>query len=476
MEYERPNKDFDKKSVVEYNLTNSGFIVKIDDKEFEEFFPEDIWSEMPDSSKRIVAENYIACATYSLPLMNGKMSIEYGFPSPILDSFFLVPVLNYIPTISNGESYFEMYKKILNSVREFSNGESGKISMKEKNSGRAVCFMTFGKDSMLSYALSEELGLNPIALYIEEPDIKYKDTDKEENQDEMMYENLHKNRLISLFKEEFDKKVYSVNNGLGKIRYPDEFNKIGGDYGWATNLTEYSLLSLPFVYNSDAGYVVFGNESSCSTPFVNEDRILTYPVFEQSKVWTIENSKMLNILSHDVKAISLIEPLNEIAIIKILFHRYPKYAKYLMSCFADNNNAKESRWCYHCSKCARIYAFLVANGIDPKIVDFNENMFLKKKEGLFSLFGFEKGGEIKVFDRSGLGRDEILFAFYLAYKRGVKGYLIDKFADNFLKEAESRLDELKERFFGIHSFDTIPEKFHAKLKKIFEEELYDIFN
>ena len=117
-----------------------------------------------------------------------------------------------------------------------------------------------------------------------------------------------------------------------------------------------------------------------------------------------------------------------------------------------------------------MFVFMEAIGIDPKTVDFKEDMFAKEKEGLYSIFGFDGQEEIKLYDKSGLGEDEMLFAFYLAQKRGAKGYLIDKFRRELLPQVEKRAEELEKKFFGIHSFDTIPVHLRAPLRKIYEEE------
>jgi len=70
-----------------------------------------------------------------------------------------------------------------------------------------------------------------------------------------------------------------------------------------------------------------------------------------------------------------------------------------------------------------------------------------------------------------VGRDEQLLAFYLAYKQGYKGELIDLFTKLYLKEAEKREKELREDYFGIHSTKTLPKELKDKLLNIYQEEL-----
>lgn len=95
---------------------------------------------------------------------------------------------------------------------------------------------------------------------------------------------------------------------------------------------------------------------------------------------------------------------------------------------------------------------------------------MQRKRYLYSVF---KNGSVKssVYDQSGLGRDEQLLAFYLAYKKGVKSGLMKEFARDYLLEARSREKELRQKFFGIHSTDTLPYELKTPLLKIYKEEL-----
>ena len=140
---------------------------------------------------------------------------------------------------------------------------------------------------------------------------------------------------------------------------------------------------------------------------------------------------------------------------------------------ANSYNAKKSRCCHECSKCARIYVLLVANNIDPALAGYKENMFKKNKMHLYSLFGGDSENTL-AYDMAGVGRDEMLLAFYLAYKNGAKGYLINLFRKKFLREAESKKEALYEEFFGIHDSLTIPKYLHKKVITIYKEELENL--
>ncbi len=454
---------------VGYDIVPDGFVARIDSEEYHIGYPKEIWSKTPVGLKKAAIENYLVLTTYSMPLMSGKKTVNYEFGSPLLESFFIIPTVNFIPVAEDRIDQHSSIIKGLFSINRVYKKTERPEPPKITPGSSALCFMTFGKESLLNYALLEELGLDPVLLYIQEPDISY--TPDDENI-EYMYENMHKEDLIKSFKKEFDVPVHIIDNQLGRIRFPQLFNSEMGDLSWGTNLTEYSLLSLPFCHTFCSNYIVCGNEASCSDYYMDETGFASYPVFEQSRYWTLEMSKMVNILVGSLKVVSLLEPIHEIAIMRLLHTRYPQYAKYQMSCFAENHHAKHNRWCQHCSKCARMYAFLKALDIDPGIVGFDEDMFSKQKEKLYSLFGTDPSDlTVSPYDSFGTGRDEILFAFYLAYKNGAKGDLIDKFKNEHLAEAISREEELSEKFFGMHTFETIPKNLRGKVREIFEEEL-----
>lgn len=75
-------------------------------------------------------------------------------------------------------------------------------------------------------------------------------------------------------------------------------------------------------------------------------------------------------------------------------------------------------------------------------------MLSSENEKLYMIFNGEKDDGISAYGGSGLGKEEQLLAFYLAYKRGVKGELIEKFKKKYLNEVEKRKIDFFEKYFG----------------------------
>jgi len=102
------------------------------------------------------------------------------------------------------------------------------------------------------------------------------------------------------------------------------------------------------------------------------------------------------------------------------------------------------------------------------VVGLSRNMLTAKYKGFFSLFG---GKEVATYALTRLGRDEQLFAFYLAHRRGDRSELVREFSSRFLEEAREREEELRRVFFGIHRSITMPAEVEDKALSIYREEL-----
>ena len=162
----------------------------------------------------------------------------------------------------------------------------------------------------------------------------------------------------------------------------------------------------------------------------NSNRWLIYPAYDQSHLWTVHINQITHMFSgHSVNTGSLIEPLMDMMIQRILVNRYPEIAKYQMSCFTENEFGRDYRWCQHCSVCAKMYLLCVGSGIDPKSIGLKNDMLRKEFKAFYTLFG---GKSNLTYANTEIARDEQLFAFYSATKKGVKGDLIDEFKNKGL--------------------------------------------
>src|SRR5690606_10354049 len=110
---------------------------------------------------------------------------------------------------------------------------------------------------------------------------------------------------------------------------------------------------------------------------------------------------------------SLIEPLMDMMVQRILVKRYPQYAPYQMSCFAQTSSAANYHWCQDCAVCAKMYVLCVGGGVDPAAVGFTVDMLGAGNRRFFTLFGASSS---LPYARSELALEVQLFAFYCAAK------------------------------------------------------------
>lgn len=436
-----------------------GIQININNKSFRLRYPPGIWNRFPKTHRRILSENITFSHTFHLPyVFTSLKKMLYNIPVPLSEAFLFKSMSLSLPTTAmmndyNTEKLTSNLLRRLFGVDYVYNNKKTDIPPYNRTSfsDQAIMPFTFGKDSLLTFALSRELDIKVHPVYITEP--------------EFMYEEAVKKQLSNLFRQEFRLKIYFLKNSLGQLRDPK------GWHGWELQLTQYSLMLLPYVYAKKAGYIFFSNEQSCNDTIIDDEGFRCNPVFEQSHAWLLQNSLMTSIIGGNSLSIgSLLEPLYELAIMKILHKRYPHIAKYQSSCDLEEKPRSSGRWCEDCSKCARIYIFLLALGINPQKVGFRYNLLSQKYTKLYPIFALNSK-KAYGYDQSGAGNDEQIFSFLLAYKRGYKGPLMTHFIRKYLKYAKKNEKSFRKKYFGIHSTKTVPQDLKPKLLRIYHQEL-----
>jgi 7-cyano-7-deazaguanine synthase in queuosine biosynthesis len=324
----------------------------------------------------------------------------------------------------------------------------------------ALVGTSFGKDSLLTYAVADEIGLEPEMVYVVEQS--------------MTYEQKHKTELARQFKNEFGKQLNILKHETGKLRDYPYLGVPFTEMGWGLQTTEYALELIPFAYALKAKYLLFGNEQTAASTYMDsKGRWTVHPCYDQSHHWTVHIDQITRMFSgRSVKTGSIIEPLMDMMIQYILAHRYPEIAKYQMSCFTETEAGRDYHWCHNCSICAKMYLMCIGSGIDPAKIGLRVNMLERKYKQFFTLFG---GKSITMtYAHTKVGRDEQLFAFYLAAKRGAKAGLIEEFkASPLLQEAKDREEELHKTFCTLHTSISVPQELRNKINSIYKEELDD---
>lgn len=454
-----PNLKVNGVASISTQVLGNGILVKINAKTFRLKFPPAIWARFPKSHKKILAQNITYAFTFQLPYLYTTLrKLFFNMPVPLSEPYFFKALALALPSTAIMQPLKEqrvtsnLLRRLFDIDFVFSGSKSeippyNRISM----SDRAIMPFTFGKDSLLTYALAQELGLVVYPIYIGEPHAPF---------DEFI-----KKQLSEPFKREFHKQINFLKNTLGILRDPT------GWYGWELQLTQYSLMLLPYVYARRAGYILFSNEQSCDDTVMDEDGFRYNPVFEQSHNWLLQDSLMTSMIGGNSLSIgSLLEPIHEIAIMKILHHRYPQYAKYQSSCDMADKPKGDSRWCENCSKCGRMYMYLLAHGISPRTVGFKHDLLKQKYHHIYTIFSSPRIREFG-YDQSTAGKNEQLLAFLMAYRKGYRGPVMCSFVKKYLAGTRKKERSLRQTFFGLHSTRTIPSDLRAKVIRIYRQEL-----
>jgi hypothetical protein len=439
--------------IVKAKETKKGISIVMGDKSSDISYPSPIWEKFPKNLKEVLLDNLVYSKTMVATIVDGISMMEYNTSTPLLKSFFDTCCIKDLPRMptdrNNGLKTDELVKKFVNSEYKFlKDGIKYPHYDAEAEEGAVIGF-SFGKDSLLSYALLEEAGVKELPVYIK---------------DMFDYEATIKDNLKTRFEKEFNKKIELVQDSSDKLFLGkhDHFNPL------LTNaINSYTLMMLPFAHYHNYKYVAFGNERNLNYNFTNKDGFKGYASYDQTAEWVKQQTAFMSILTaNKIKVFSPIEPIHNLATMKILNSRYPQYAKYQMTCPGDVEPG--NLWCGRCSECAKIFAILKAINVDPKERGFKRNMLSKENKRFFSLFD---GEEVMVYDKPKDSRDEQLLTFYMAYKNKAEGELIEKFKKNFLKEAKQREDELYRKYMNVDRGENIPADIRKRIMPILKEEL-----
>lgn len=443
--------------IVDGKITKDGVSVVVNKEHFPIRYPRDVWASYPQEAKEALRDAVTVSSTMFLPQILSLPDIHYKTARSLAETFFFKNGIYDMPCTAHSDK-----KSSVSYMKDFFNVRSyfGTTEIRTVHTNRppsdaptAVIPFSFGKESMLTLALCKELGIRPILVMFVEPSHDF--------------EHAHKQKMTAAFEKKFDVKIHVLQNTPGIFRY-GKYWGFSTELGWGLHTTECAVLALPFAHHFNADYIILGNEQSCNDSFFDKEGVLTYSAaYDQHTDWTTQQGLLGSLLlGRDVKVVSLMEPLYELAILKVLHTRYSEYGTFQMSCFANNEQAKQVRWCQNCSKCAYVYALSAASDIDLCGMGFTENLFDRAHAHLYADFFKRTVSNLEYGTK-----DELGLAFLLATERGRTGYSIDLFKKKMLADFEARKRELAQLYLGIHRFQNIPAEVAEKIITIYKEEL-----
>lgn len=441
--------------VIKAKFISNGIEILVKGKGYKIEYPSTIWQKTPGSVKQILLENLTFGNTNYLPLILGGSNLNFQLNFPLFESLFFRNQIGDLIDCEKDDQVRPLtyLKSFYNLQYRFSSLESSFLNPKEikKFSTRnpeAVLPFTFGKESLTSFAICQEIGLKPIVFYSQEPT--------------HLYEEKRKLKNLEVFQKEHRIQVYFVKNEPGLFRYGTAFNcKKGTEIGWGPQITLLALMAIPLILAHQTKYLIFGSEHSNNDFEIWNGWRLNYS-FDQSYGWTGQINNMIRLLTNNQCRVSgLLEPIEQFNIFYLLQRRYPQLLPYLFSCDAENPLLPNSNWCHHCYKCYKIFLFAKCFGVDLKILGINEKAMLHKD----FLSVYLSGASDEDYDLD--------FALYLLYKKGVKSDYLELFK-------KKRLPHLKKWSWYVKYFTTLkeylnpPGLFKEKVLKIFKEEIENL--
>ncbi|MBI4975666.1 hypothetical protein HZC20_03230 [Candidatus Peregrinibacteria bacterium] len=433
---------------------SDGISIEIKNKKFNIKFPKDLWQKTPKSVRDVLFENLVFGNTHYLPLIFDEEKISYNTRMPLFESFLFKNQLYDLLCCekADNEKHLEYVKNFYNLEFEFARGPSGvvdSIEVPKFNERKPVAIIpfSFGKESLLTFAICLELGIKPVLVYCQEP--------------VQPYEEKYKIKKLKELSEKFNVDAYFIKNDPGLFRYGKAFNKkLGTELGWGTQTTLLAMLCVPFVYAYKAKYIFFGSEYS-NNETSKQNGWNTYPSYDQTADWTTQQNNIVKLLTNNQCGLnSSLEPLEEINIFYILHHRYPEIGKFQFSCSAENPLYENSQWCHKCYKCSRIFLFAQCCGIDPYKIGFKEDL-LRDRNLFPHYFGKEsKSGSIQELD----------FSFYSLCGKKDKSPLTKLFETQKLPSLKPWLF-FREYYGRLKPELNLPKEYRQTMRKIFSEEL-----
>ncbi|MCI0516193.1 hypothetical protein L0128_23510 [candidate division KSB1 bacterium] len=216
-----------------------------------------------------------------------------------------------------------------------------------------------GKDSLLSFGLLQELGYDVHPIFVNESGRHW-------------YTALNSHRY---FKENYlntgrvwtncDRVYNWVIRHFPFIR--QDFQRIRSDeYPIRLYTVPVFLFGvLAVVRKRGISRVVIGDEYDTTRKLYNEGVLHYDGLYDQSRYFDLAMSQYYQQKKWGISQFSIIRPLSEIFILKILTERYPKLQEQQISCHLAHIENERVKPCGNCEKCRRIVGMLSAIGADP---------------------------------------------------------------------------------------------------------------
>jgi creatinine amidohydrolase/Fe(II)-dependent formamide hydrolase-like protein len=249
----------------------------------------------------------------------------------------------------------------------FPDGEPSRYRPWETDRGRCVVLSSGGKESLLSHGLLDEMGVETHPIFVNESGRHwftalnaYRHFQAEVPRTSRVWTNS-------------DRVFAWMLRHLPFVR--EDFATVRSDE-YAVRLWTVAVFSfgvLPLVRARAIGRLVIGDEFD-TTQRSSLHGISHYSgLFDQSRFFDARMSRYFVAKKWNLSQFSVVRPLSELLVEKVLVERYPDLQRLQTSCHATHTEGDRVRPCGRCEKCRRVVGMLVALGADPTRCGYSED-------------------------------------------------------------------------------------------------------
>ncbi|OGC94260.1 MAG: hypothetical protein A2W25_11215 [candidate division Zixibacteria bacterium RBG_16_53_22] len=264
---------------------------------------------------------------------------------------FLVGPAAKLPTVK--------MKSYLRSKLVFAGGSPPKTSWQTDQSRYAV-LSSGGKDSLLSFGLLDEMGYETHPIFVNESgrhwytalnsyryfQRKYKNTGRIWTNSDRLFNWML--RHLPFIRKDFA--------GIRADEYPIRL--------WTVPVFIFG--AIPLLRKRGLGRLIIGNEYDTTRRYRHKGIPHYDGLYDQSRFFDNAMSRYFAQKGWGIRQLSILRPLSELMIEKILVQRYPDLQRQQVSCHATHIKRGRACPCGNCEKCRRIVGMLLALDADPR--------------------------------------------------------------------------------------------------------------
>lgn len=318
-----------------------------------------------------------------IPLVNYSLftdEIETDFPIPQQDFEYLKEMM----VVNSREIYVnkllkrrEFYRDEI--IPQYPSEEEANYSpvmgiereensrVKRSGNGGVAVLSSGGKDSLLTYGIMKEIGAEVYPIFVNESGGHWKTAS-------VAHDHFKKNTsntiriwtTIDRFYRSMSLKVKALNDKAMEMwsdTYPVRL----------FIFPVYIFSAIPYIQKFGISAVMKGDEFDDPRGFKPEFGISHYyGIYDQTQKFDQRIEEYFSQIGYNLKFYAAVRNITGFVEEKILFTRYPELAKLQRSCHSCHEENGKIVPCGRCTKCDGILLFMLANSLDPRIINYRE--------------------------------------------------------------------------------------------------------